>query len=119
MVDFEHLYQFTQENKLFEYGVKRYNKKMFHKRKSKRTKKLFIPKHDDICVMGGIVQCKYVASQIITPYKTEHLYTLSKDKKLNIDCDFRRSIKLANASTKKFILDGIEAYQKWHTNEQF
>lgn len=27
MVDFEHLYQFTQENKLFEYGVKRYNKK--------------------------------------------------------------------------------------------
>lgn len=114
---------------------------MFHKRKSERTKKLFIPKHDDICVMGGwifgesifivdevlnpdayddeelIVQCKYVASQIIMPYKTEHLYTLSKDEKLNIDCDFRRSIKLANASTKKFILDGIEEYQKWHTNE--
>lgn len=115
--------------------------KILHKRKSKRTKKLFIPKHDDICVMGGwifgesifmvdevlnpdayddeelIVQCKYVASQIITPYKTESLFTLSTDKKLNIDCDFRRSIRLADDSTRKFLLNGIEEYQKWHTKE--
>lgn len=112
------------------------------KRNKEKTKKLFIPKHDDICVMGGwifgesifmvdevlnpdayddeelIVQCKYVASQIITPYdKTESLFTLSKGKKLNIDCDFRRSIRLANDSTRKFLLNGIEEYQKWHTNE--
>ena len=111
------------------------------KRNKKKTKKMFIPKHDDICIMGGwifgesifmvdevlnpdayddeelIVQCKYVASQIITPYKTESLFTLSTDEKLNIDCDFRRSIRLADDSTREFLLNGIEEYQKWHTNE--
>ena len=111
------------------------------KRNKKKTKKMFIPKHDDICIMGGwifgesifmvdevlnpdayddeelIVQCKYVASQIITPYKTESLFTLSTDEKLNIDCDFRRSIRLADDSTREFLLNGIEEYQTWHTNE--
>ena len=130
MVDLEELYRIMG---LFGW-IKR-------KRSKGRTKKLFIPKQGDICVMGGwifgesifmvdevlnpdayddeelIVQCKYVASQIITPYKTESLFTLSTDEKLNIDCDFRRSIRLADDSTRKFLLNGIKEYKKWHTNE--
>lgn len=109
------------------------------KRKGKKdkTKKMFIPKHDDICVMGGwifgisifivdevlkpdafddeplIIKCKYVAHPIPKAYKHEQqLYILSKNETLTIDCDFRRIIRLANAETKKFILDGIEEQNK-------